>query len=137
MLKKLLWKFAGFMYGRNGIDQLYLASGILLFAILILQVFIDSVLLSLLSTGLLIWIFYRFFSKNRLARQAENRKFMDFFEQIQRKTKKPMRRVKEIKTHRYRKCHSCKTTLRLPRKRGKHKVRCPRCSQLNEVKIWI
>lgn len=137
MLKKLLWKFAEFMYGRNGIDQLYLTSGVLLFILLILQMFIESVLLSLLSTALIVWTFYRFFSKNRMARQAENRKFMNFMERIQKKTKKPVRRLKEIKTHRYRKCKSCETTLRLPRKRGKHKVKCPRCSHLNEVKIWL
>lgn len=137
MLKKLLWKFAGFMYGRNGVDQLYLASGILLFVLLILQVFIESVLLSMLSTALIVWTFYRFFSKNRMARQAENRKFMQFIGRIQAKTKLPVRRVKEIKTHRYRKCQNCETTLRLPRKRGKRKVRCPRCSHVNEVNILL
>ena len=59
MFKKLLWKFAEFMYGRNGVDQLYLASGVFLFILLILQLFMDSLVLSLLSTALIIWTFYR------------------------------------------------------------------------------
>lgn len=137
MFKKLLWKFTGFMYARNGVDQLYLASSILLLVLLILQLFMDSLLLNFVSTALIVWTLYRFFSKNKLARQAENRKFLKWMNRIQKKTKQPMRQVKEIQTHRYRKCQSCETTLRLPRKRGQHKVRCPRCSHLNEVKIWL
>lgn len=137
MFKKLLWKFAEFMYGRNGVDQLYLASGVFLFILLILQLFMDSLVLSLLSTALIIWTFYRFFSKNRGARQAENRRFLKFMNRIQKKTNQPIRQLKEIKTHRYRKCQSCETTLRLPRKRGKHTVRCPRCNYLNEVRIVV
>ncbi len=137
MFKKLLWRFAGFMYGRNGIDQLYLASGILLFVLLILQIFLESTLLSFVSMALVIWTFYRFFSKNILARQAENRKFMKVFGIAKRKWKKLVNRTKDISTHRYRECSNCETTLRLPRKRGTHKARCPRCQHLVEVKILI
>lgn len=137
MVKKLLWKFAGFMYGRHGVDQLYLASGILLFILLILQIFIESSLLNLLSMGLVIWTFYRFFSKKIPARQAENQKFMKFFNLVKSKMNKLVRRVKEVPTHRYRQCDHCETTLRLPRKRGTHKARCPRCQHLVEVKIII
>lgn len=137
MLKKLLWKFAGFMYGRNGIDQLYLASGILLFVLLIVQIFLESTLLSIVSMALVIWTFYRFFSKNILARRAENQKFMKVFGIAKSKGNKWVRRVKEVQTHRYRKCDHCQTTLRLPRKRGTHKARCPRCQQLVDVKIII
>lgn len=85
MLKKWLWKFAGFMYGRNGIDQLYLASGILLFVLLLLQIFLESPLLSIFSMALVIWTFYRFFSKNILARRAENQKFMKFLGMVKSK----------------------------------------------------
>ncbi len=137
MLKKWLWKFAGFMYGRNGIDQLYLASGSLVFVLLIVQIFLESTLLSIVSMALVIWTFYRFFSKNILARQAENQKFMKVFGIAKRKWEKLVKRTKDIPTHRYRDCSNCETTLRLPRKRGTHKARCPRCTHLNQVKIWL
>lgn len=137
MFKKLVWKFAGFMYGRNGVDQLYLASGILLFVLLILQIFLESPLLSFISMALVIWTFYRFFSKNIAARRAENQKFMKVFGTAKAKGNKLTRRVKEVQTHRYRECDHCHTTLRLPRKRGTHKTRCPRCQHLVEVKIVI
>lgn len=137
MVKKLLWKFAGFMYGRNGVDQLYLASGVLLFVLLVLQIFIENPILSFLSTVLVIWTFYRFFSRNIPARQAENRTFIKLFGRIKTKWKKFARRMKDISTHRYRTCDQCETTLRLPRKRGTHKARCPRCQHLVEVKILI
>ncbi len=137
MVKKLLWKFARFMYGRNGVDSLYLASSFLLLGLFLLQIFLQSTLLNILSLALMIWIFYRFFSKNIAARQAENRKFMQWVGVVQPKWNKGVRRIKELPTHRYRTCSNCETTLRLPRKRGKHKARCPRCSHLMEVKIII
>lgn len=137
MVKKLLWKFAGFMYGRNGGDQLYLASGILLFILLVLQLFLESTLWSVFSMALVIWSLYRFFSKNILARQAENQKFMKYFTLAKAKGNKIIRRVKDIQTHRYRQCDHCETTLRLPRRRGTHKARCPRCQNLVEVKILL
>lgn len=137
ILKKLLWKFTAFMYGRNGIDQLYIGSGILIILLAFLQIFVQSTLLNILSLALIIWSLYRFFSKNIRARRAENQKFMQLVTWAQGKLNRPMRRVKDIKTHRYRTCPNCETTLRLPRKRGKHKVRCPRCKELVEVKILI
>ena len=42
---------------------------------------------------------------------------------------------RDRKTHVFRKCPACKSVLRLPRQKGKHTVRCPRCQHRFDVKI--
>ncbi len=137
MLKNLKWKLARLMYGRYGVDQLYIASGILFIVLQLLQLFVKIPFLNIFLLIFLVWILYRAFSKNILARQAENQKFMKFVHSAKAKWKMSTRRFKDIRSHRYRKCPECNTTLRLPRKTGTHKTRCPRCKHLFEVKIRI
>ena len=136
-LKKYAWKFMQFMQGRNGVDQLYLGSSMCIFLLAILQLFLQSTLLNILVLALIVWSFYRFFSKDIHSRQAENQHFLQFVTWVQRKTKLPIRRLKDIRTHRYRRCAHCETIMRLPRKRGKHQVRCPRCKELSQVRILL
>ncbi|MEY8291741.1 hypothetical protein AAK882_03695 [Carnobacteriaceae bacterium 52-44] len=137
MLNKLKWKFARFMYGRYGTDELYMASAVLFIALQLLQIFIRNSFLSIITLLLVIWTFFRAFSKNILARQRENQIFLKFTGSVKSKWRMFIRRFQDIRSHRYRKCPECTTTLRLPRKRGTHKARCPKCSHLFDVKIWI
>lgn len=125
------------MYGRYGVDALYTASVFLFIILQVFQLFIRQPFLNIVSLILMIWMFYRVFSKDILARQKENQKFLKFARLVKSKWTMLFRRMKDIKSHRYRKCSECKTTLRLPRKRGTHKTRCPKCNHLFEVKIWI
>lgn len=137
MFDKLKWKFAKFMYGRYGFDQLYITGGIIFLVLQLLQIFVHIPFLNIISLTFIGWVFFRVFSKNITARRAENQKFLNAIQFIKAKWKGLSRRLQDIKTHRYRKCPNCKTTLRLPRKRGTHKTRCPRCNHLFEVKIRI
>jgi len=137
MFNKLKWKFAKFMYGRYGTDHLYIAGGILFIVLQLLQIFINIPLLNLISFIFILWLFYRVFSKNIVARKAENQKFLQFVQFIKSRWKMLVRRAKDINSHRYRQCPRCETILRLPRKRGQHKTRCPKCDHLFEVKVWI
>ena len=65
----------------------------------------------------------------------ENEKFMKIFKPVKVKGAFELRRIKEIKTHRFRKCPHCKKMLRLKRVRGKHTVKCPSCNKEFEVRI--
>ena len=80
-----------------------------------------------LSTVLMIWIFFRMFSRNIGKRRRENEKFCGFFKLRRNK-------FRDRKTHVYRKCPGCKAILRLPKSKGKHTVVCPRCKKRFEVK---
>ena len=125
------------MYGRYGIDQLYYAMIAVCFALLIANMFINSTILGLLIWPILILTMYRSFSKNSYKRRMENEKFLKVWNRIIASYKLSLRRIKEIKTHRFRKCPHCKKTLRLPRKVGKHTVKCPICHQEFEVRVIL
>ena len=123
------------MYGRYGGDTLnkvliwVYAIWIILFSVI--SIFIDSIWLSLFywvsTLGLVIWIFFRMFSRNIPARRRENERFCGFFKLRRNK-------FRDRKTHVYRKCPACKAVLRLPKSKGKHFVVCPRCKHRFEVK---
>ena len=118
------------MYGRYGSDQLNMA--ILLAAVLVsltnsvLTVFlrestvysgIVAPILSVIVYGLLIYSFFRMFSRNIYKRQRENRRFTQLW-----------MRLKD-RNNRYFRCPNCKQTVRVPRGRGKICIRCPKCGE--------
>lgn len=137
-MAKFKQKITEFVQGRYGIDHLYVACLSLYFLILIIQRhFLMAPILDVLLFALIIWTFYRAFSRNIPKRQAENQVFLRFIYAIKSKCTLLFKRIKDIGTHRYRRCPHCETTLRLPRKTGTHTVRCPRCQQRFQVKVRI
>ena len=123
------------MYGRYGTDTLskvmlwFYVGMVICFTIIAL--FNDSIWLSLFyyvsSSAMVVWIFFRMFSRNIAARRRENDRFCGFFKLRRNK-------FRDRKTHVYRKCHACGAMLRLPKAKGKHFVVCPRCNKRFEVK---
>lgn len=128
-------KLFNFMNGRYGIDQLYYGLIVLYFILIIANSFIESTIIGVFSWFVFIFMFYRIYSKNIYKRGLENEKFLKFWLPAKAKLSLSYRKIREIKTHRYRTCPSCKTTIRLPRKKGRHTVKCPKCSNRFEVQI--
>ena len=128
-------KLTQFMYGRYGTDQLYTASIVLYFVLLVANSFIRSTIISGLMSVILILIIFRALSRNTYKRSMENEKFMKIWKPVKAKGTFQLRKIKEIKTHRFRKCPHCKKILRLKRVRGKHTVKCPSCNKEFEVRI--
>lgn len=135
-------RLASFMYGRYGADTLYWFSfGVILFLWILRVIFsalgfwFVSYVLSTLSTVVLVLAVFRFMSKNVYKRSAENRKFLQIFGKIKGKFTLMRDKYRDRKTHVFKKCPSCKATLRLPKKPGEHTVRCPKCSNRFDVKI--
>ena len=130
-------KLAHFMYGRYGTDQLYTALIVAYFILIVVNLFISSKIISFLMSAVLIWIIFRTLSRNIDKRRLENEKFKKLWNPVKSKGSLTIRRVKEIKTHRFHKCPHCKKVLRLPRMRGKHTVKCPCCNKEFELRILI
>lgn len=128
-------KISRFMYGRYGNDKLNIALVVLFFVIWFINLFVNSLYLYLLALAVVLWQLYRTMSKSTLKRQKENAFFMRYWSRVSSFFKYQFRRIKEIKTNRYRKCPQCKSTLRLPRKSGKHTVNCPKCKSSFSVRI--
>ena len=121
--------------GRNGLDALSCTLLGLAAALLVVNPFLHTVILVVIEYVLLIWVIFRFFSRNRAARQAENQRFTGFFRAVGRFFKLQKNKFRDRKTHVYRKCPSCKTVLRLPRVKGEHGVTCPKCRAHFEVQV--
>lgn len=130
-------KMAKFMEGRNGIDTICYAFIAVYFMLTIINAFLNLSILNTAMTLIAVYIAFRMMSKNLARRQAENKKFILIINQGKGHWKQLVMRIKEIKTHRYRRCPQCKIMLRFPRKTGSHKVVCPRCKQRLSVKIFI
>ena len=117
-----------FMYGRNGADQLSLATlwaAVLLdiiAAVLKLGGVVES-LLSLVSTLLLVVTIFRLFSRNLEKRRAENAAFL---QKVWWPIKGKLHRMKD-KDHKYFTCPTCRTVCRVPRGKGKIVITCPKC----------
>jgi hypothetical protein len=128
-------KVVRFMDGRYGTDQLYYALIAAYLVLIVANVFIRSAIIGILMWAVLILMIFRIFSRNVYKRRMENEKFMKIWKRIKVKGSLTIRRIKEIRTHRFRKCPYCKVILRLPRKTGKHTVECPCCHHEFEVRI--
>ncbi len=132
---KLKNKLYRFMYGRNGYDTLnksllWIYIGVLL-VYMIVSIFVQSALFYVLylifTTALFVYIIFRTMSRNLAKRRLENERFCNFFKLRRNK-------FRDRKTHVYRKCPSCHAMLRLPKKKGKNTVVCPRCKNKFDVK---
>lgn len=70
---------------------------------------------------------YRILSKDIQKRRMENYKFIMFFSPVYGKFKDLEKRIRDSKTHKYYKCSTCKTKLRVPKGKGKILITCPKC----------
>ncbi len=136
-MEKLRDKIIRFMYGRYGADQLYYGLLILSFVLMLINAFIRLLILDIAVWAILILMIYRTFSRNIYKRQLENQKFLKIWNPIKSKLSLLISRIKESKTHRYRKCLHCKAILRLPKRKGRHTVNCPRCHRDFDVQVLI
>jgi uncharacterized protein YggT (Ycf19 family) len=127
---KLDENFRKFMYGRYGLDDLYKFLFELYIVLLIINLFLKSKILNLISIFIVFYMFFRFFSKKIYARSNENQLFL----KIKKKILKPFRVIKmniNDKNHIYKKCSKCGTILKLPlqSKAGFKKAKCPKCNK--------
>ena len=128
-------KLIRFMYGRNGNDKLNQFLFWIYFVLLLANLFLKSVILWVVELILVALYMFRFLSRNIYRRQTENRKFLKIWNKFTGFFKLQKNKFRDRKTHVYRKCEHCKAVLRLPKKKGKHTVRCPQCNTTFSVKI--
>ena len=133
--RERVWRF---MQGRNGVDALYNFLIIVCFVLIIVSFFLTGIpklTVNAFYLALISWAFYRYLSKNLYKRRKENADFIRLAKKIAAFFRLQRDRVRDCKTHVYRRCPNCKNVLRLPQKAGKHKVCCPCCSNRFEVYI--
>ena len=128
-------RFASFMIGRYGVDRLYYFILAICFAIIVVNIFVNSFILSLMESALFAYAIFRVLSRNIYKRQQENEKFIKFADKPKKFFNLQKCKKRDKNTHVYRRCPSCKNNLRLPKQKGEHTVVCPCCKHRFDVKI--
>ena len=132
---KIKEKLARFMYGRYGGDQLNSFVLIAVAILMVINIFLNSLIMYVAYMLLWVWSLFRMLSRKIYKRRAENEKFLRLWTPIKNKFKLMKNKRRDRKTHVYKKCPRCKAVLRLPKRKGKHTVRCPKCSNRFDIKI--
>ena len=124
-MNRLREKFARFMYGRYGMDELGKTLMYVLLGMIVISMFAGGKVLNILIWITLIFSYYRMFSKNHAQRWAENQKYLQLKHNIMTK----FRSAKGMSDcqHRIFQCPTCGQKLRVPRGKGKISIHCPKC----------
>lgn len=124
-------KLIRFMQGRYGIDQLskfILVIGVV--CVLISALFGDhpaALIPYFLGWILVIYSYYRVFSRNVTKRYAENQSFLAKTYGIRNFFRKQKNIWQQRKVYHIYTCPSCRQKIRIPKGKGKIEVRCPKC----------
>lgn len=130
-------KFRMFMQGRYGMDELGKALLVLYIVLCGLNIFFRSRIIHIVIWVVLLVFLLRALSRNTAKRYDENVKFQNLNFDIRGFADKMKSRFSQNQTHCFKRCPNCGKTLRLPRKRGKHGVKCPVCGCKFSVTVWF
>ena len=153
-MSQFRYKFNQFMQGRYGTDQLYYALLVIYLVLLVFNMFFRRIyVFNILSWAVVIYAFYRVFSRNLYQREKENMAFLHLWDKVRGvfggstspmggrftmpEAPDLMARMKDFPSKKYTECPHCHAMLRVPRQRGKHTVRCPRCGQRFSIHIIV
>ena len=120
-------KFQQFMMGRYGVDSFSKFMLGVALGLVVLDIFIDNRILTSWFYVLVIYSYYRMFSKNYQKRYQENMKFLQIKNKITAKFKSEKDLMKQRKTHHIYKCTTCSQKIRIPRGKGRICITCPKC----------
>ena len=115
------------MQDRTGVDHLSLALLIVSLVVGLFGQLLGWGWLTWLSLVPLVFCYFRIFSKNKLKRHQENILFLKYWYPLQSKWINQYRALKARRQYRYFKCKECGQQLRVPRKKGKIEITCPKC----------
>ena len=120
-------KLRQFMIGRYGTDGLNQFLSIASLVLLLIAIISRVNLVTYLRAALLIFCYYRTFSRNISKRTEENYKFYTLKDRVDNKFKGWKEQWANRKVYHYYRCPQCRQKLRVPRGRGRIQISCPRC----------
>lgn len=116
-----------FMYGRYGADQLSKAMTYVTLILLLITIFKPNIILFTIAFIMLVYNYYRMFSRNISRRHSENEAYLKVKYKIIGRFNNFKLRLKDKKTHKIFKCPSCSQKIRVPKGKGKIMIKCPKC----------
>ena len=122
-------KFQQFMAGRYGADPFSRFLSGCIVALLVVNLFVRTHILYWLAVILLIYTYYRMFSRNISRRYAENQAFLAKTYGIRGFFRKQKNIWKQRKDYHIYTCPGCRQKIRIPRGKGRIEIRCPKCGK--------
>ena len=124
-------KLQRFMYGRYGLDSFGKFTIIVSLVLMLLANFVPARLgsvLSLLCRALLIYTYFRMFSRQTYKRACENQTYLAKTTKVRHFFASQKSMMAQRKTHHIYKCPTCKQKIRVPKGKGRIEIRCPKCN---------
>lgn len=116
------------MMGRYGVDQFARFLNFAVIILLVISMLTRQGVLYLVALGLMVFSYYRIFSRNHQRRYAENVKYLQKTAKLRNSFAVLGRDMKTRRTHHIYRCPNCRQKIRIPRGKGKIAVRCPKCT---------
>lgn len=111
-------------YGQDAFTRFLLGA---MLACVVLNLLVGSRFLSIMAWTLLIYAYFRLFSRNHAARFAENQRYLNATAKLRYWFDQQKRLKEERKYHHIYVCPKCRQKIRIPKGKGKIMVRCPKC----------
>ncbi|MEG0327966.1 MAG: hypothetical protein RR565_07320 [Erysipelothrix sp.] len=131
-------KLTEFMRGRYGVDMLnkFLMNLTIAMAIIatVVSLMTGNQYLFILWLIPLVLSYYRMLSRNINRRYQENQKYLLIYNKVRNKLRAIKNRIVDFPKYKYLKCPNCGATMRVPRRKGKITVTCPKCSHRFDAK---
>ena len=119
--------FMRFMQGRNGVDELSKALNVIILVLLVISLFTGWGILYAIALLLMIYMYFRVFSKNIPKRYAENQKYRNLRYDMTIKWNNKKKEWAQRKIYRFYRCPMCRQKVRVPKGRGRICITCPKC----------
>lgn len=116
------------MQGRYGVDAFSKFLSVLAFFLMVLSLFIPRIPFYILGIAVIIYSYFRMFSKNISKRYQENQLYVKYKNRVTESIRKKKRELTQRKTHHIYRCPQCRQKIRVPRGRGRIAIRCPQCN---------
>jgi hypothetical protein len=126
MREKMMRFMEGRYGGMYGNDRLNKALSVTCIVLFILSVIIRKNVFWYLALFVLIYEYYRMFSRNIQRRYGENEWFVRHTARFSKAA--VQRRIAERKIYRIFRCPNCRQKARVPKGHGKICITCPKCS---------
>lgn len=130
-------KLIQFMYGRNGFDLFSRFLTYLALVLVVLQLFVRGAagrVLWYLAIAVLVYAYFRIFSRNLNRRREENAKYYHYRMKAINGFRDWKDRRRQSRDYKFFRCPSCRAMLRVPRGKGKIRVTCRKCGTAFERK---
>ena len=125
-------RFYRFMAGRYGTDQLSRFLSYAALALIIINFIVKSSILWYAAVILIVFQYYRTFSRQIEKRRRENAWYLRKTYAITNGFKNWRERQRQRKDYVFFRCPACKSMLRVPRGKGKIRVTCRKCGNVFE-----